>query len=112
MKKKTIIFDFDGTIADTFRTIIKITNERAPKFGLERLEQIEIKNLRNEKIQDIFKKLGIPFLKLPFFIRKLRQELSQEIEKSESLRAEARSIFFSRKNSFLLWFENQSFARK
>jgi phosphoglycolate phosphatase len=65
---KTIIFDFDGTIADTFSSSIEIINSLANKFGFKKFENEEIEKLRSKNMQDIVKEFHIPFFKLPSMI--------------------------------------------
>ena len=72
---KTVIFDFDGTIADTFITIVKLFNNRAKEFGIEKLDLSEVENLRNLGIKAIFKKFGIHILKLPRISKIIRNDL-------------------------------------
>ena len=62
---KTIIFDFDGTIADTFQSAIEIINSLANKYGFKKFENEEIKRLRSKSMRDILKELHISLFKLP-----------------------------------------------
>jgi phosphoglycolate phosphatase len=62
---KTIIFDFDGTVADTFESSIETLNTLADKYGFKKFEKEEIKKLRSKSMQEIVKDLHIPLLKLP-----------------------------------------------
>ena len=39
MTKKVIMFDFDGTIADTLDAIVSITNRLAVEFGYKQTTQ-------------------------------------------------------------------------
>src|SRR3989338_9182083 len=76
---KTVIFDFDGTIADTFITIVKLFNNSAKEFGIEKLDLSEVENLRNLGIKAIFKKFGIHILKLPRISKIIRNDLKAKI---------------------------------
>lgn len=78
--KKLILFDFDGTIVNSQSSVFTIINRLSNEFGYHKLSEETFHRLRNEKSQNILKKLGIPFLKLPFFVRKFRRELNKEIE--------------------------------
>ena len=44
---QVIIFDFDGTIADTLESAVIIYNEIASKHGLEKVKTSEKESLRN-----------------------------------------------------------------
>ena len=76
---RTIIFDFDGTIADTFLTVVDLFNKRANDFGMEKLDLKEVEDLRNLGIKAIFKKFGIHILKLPRFSKTIRNDLKAKI---------------------------------
>jgi phosphoglycolate phosphatase-like HAD superfamily hydrolase len=50
---KVIVFDFDGTIADSFAAVLRITNQLAAEFGYApaRLEDVpRLKNLSSREI--------------------------------------------------------------
>jgi len=79
--KKTIVFDFDGTIADTFDVGVEIYNkEIAPKFKLKRVTKEEIVYLRKAKFQrEILKKYKVSLWKIPFIVLSIRRKLSKRI---------------------------------
>ena len=80
---KTVIFDFDGTLADTIPSItqvLKITNQIANEMGRKPLTRSEILELRDLSIKESIKKLNIPFYKLPFILKRLRQILKSDTE--------------------------------
>ena len=76
-----IVFDFDGTIADSFGTVIKIMGELSnnPTFkNIEPGEQME--QLRNEGIRKLTKTGNIVTMaQLPFWVRRFRQELNNKL---------------------------------
>jgi len=76
---KTIIFDFDGTLADTFETIVSITNSLAVEFGHQPVGEEDIPKLQNLSSQKIVRQSGISVFKIPFLIRRLRRELENRI---------------------------------
>ncbi len=77
---KVIIFDFDGTIADTLDTVIRIINRVAVEFGYQPVSQPELAEWKNLTARQIIKKSGVSIFKLPFFIKKAKAELNQEIQ--------------------------------
>lgn len=79
MNEKVIIFDFDGTIADTIDTIVGITNTLAGEFGYKQISQEEIAQFRNFNARQIIEQSGISIFKLPFLARKVKTELNKEI---------------------------------
>lgn len=79
MTAKVIIFDFDGTIADTLDAIVKISNRLAADFGYKQTSLAEINYLKNLNSREIIKQSGISIFKVPFLVRKVKSELNKEI---------------------------------
>lgn len=77
---KTVIFDFDGTIADTFLTIIKLFNKKAKEFGMEKVESEEIEKLQNLELKSLLQKFSKHLLKLPYIAKTIRQDLKTNIK--------------------------------
>ncbi|GAA4838801.1 HAD-IA family hydrolase [Algivirga pacifica] len=80
-KKSLVIFDFDGTIADSFEQIISISNKLAPRFNLAPVSKEKVNTLRNLPGKEVIHQLGISRFKLPFFIRAVKKEFTQELHK-------------------------------
>jgi phosphoglycolate phosphatase len=74
-----ILFDFDGTIADSLETGIRIINRLSAEFDLTPLVVDEIQRLQNLSSREIVKQADVSFFKLPFLIRRFRAELNREI---------------------------------
>lgn len=79
MTVKVIIFDFDGTIADTFDAIVNITNRLAAQFGYKQTSREEIAQLQNLSSRQVIAASGVSIFTLPFLIRKVRADLNNEI---------------------------------
>lgn len=79
MTAKVILFDFDGTIADTYQAIANITNQLSTEFGYKALNQEELLLIKNLSSREIVKLSEISIFKLPFLVRRVRAELSKEI---------------------------------
>jgi len=79
MKHKVVIFDFDGTIANTLDSIIDIMNNLSNEFGFRKIKEEDIQYLRGKKPKEILKHLDISLFKLPFVIRKVRREINSHI---------------------------------
>lgn len=77
--RKVIIFDFDGTIADSFEAVLRISNQLAAEFGypITRLE--DVSRLKNLSSRAIVKESKVSPWKLPFLLLRLRKELQREI---------------------------------
>ncbi|ARV62081.1 carotenoid oxygenase [Nostocales cyanobacterium HT-58-2] len=80
MTQKVIIFDFDGTIADTVDALVSIANCLAQKFGYIPITQEELALLRNLSSREIIKYSGISVLKIPFLVKKVKTELKSKIK--------------------------------
>lgn len=77
---KVIIFDFDGTIADSFNAVLAITNRLAAEFGYIPVPPEDVKRLRNLSSREIVREANVSVFKLPFLLRRLRKELNREIQ--------------------------------
>lgn len=79
MTVKIIIFDFDGTIADTLNVLLNITNRLAVEFGYKTIDREELNHIKNLSSREIIKYSGISILKFPLLIAKVKSELKTEI---------------------------------
>jgi len=79
MKYNLFIFDFDGTLADTFPWVASITNKVADKYGFKKVSENEYETLRGLGAREIFKYLGIPLWKAPLIANYMRGMLSKNI---------------------------------
>jgi phosphoglycolate phosphatase len=74
---KTIIFDFDGTIANSFATLVGVFEEIAPRS--QRLSAAQIDYLRSQPLKEILKYLKIRRWQIPRFLIKGRRALAAKI---------------------------------
>jgi phosphoglycolate phosphatase len=95
---KVVIFDFDGTIADTMKYGQNIANKLAEEFGFRRIKEHEIPIIQNKTAQEIIKYLEIPMLKLPRIISRAHQELHLEMDNIEPI-AGLKDVLFEIKNA-------------
>jgi len=79
MPCKLAIFDFDGTLADTFDWFIAVVNEVADKFRFRRIEPHEVETLRGYEARRIIQHLGVPMWKMPLVAREMRGRMSRDI---------------------------------
>lgn len=79
MKYKMVIFDFDGTLADTLPWLAGMVNTVADKYGFRRIETSEYDQLRTLDAQRIIKDLGIPVWKLPMIVNHVRALMNNSI---------------------------------
>ena len=77
---KTVLFDFDGTLADTLYEVVNIINSLSREFGYSKIKKKDIPKIRNKTAQEILKEAGISMFKLPFIVKRARLELNKVIE--------------------------------
>lgn len=79
----TYIFDFDGTIADSFLLVCDIIMKQAKYLGCTQLTSTDLLQLKEMHAREVLKYLCVPFWKVPSFVQKLRNighERMDEIE--------------------------------
>jgi phosphoglycolate phosphatase len=59
------IFDFDGTLADSFPFFLQAQQRLADKHGFARIHAHEVEALRRSSVSDLVKRSGLPAWKLP-----------------------------------------------
>ena len=79
MKIKILIFDFDGTIADTFHAMVEISNGLAGEFNFKKIETHEVDDYKDKTSQEMLKLLKVPTLKVPRIARRAKNELNKRI---------------------------------
>ena len=77
---KTLIFDFDGTIADSFPVIWKIIDTLLVENKQPKLTEKQRKTLKNMSPREIIKEFQIPIIKLPFLLAKGIVLINKEIQ--------------------------------
>ena len=76
---KTLIFDFDGTIADTFDVGLEIVNVLANRWGKPSLNHLSVEEIRDMDAKTWFKKLGIPFWQIIYSVKLVKQEFKKRL---------------------------------
>lgn len=76
---KNIIFDFDGTIADSFNFLLKVVNSNPSKYGIDGIDANEIPKLRSLSMRYIFREFNINVFKIPRFVKMLREEMRNNL---------------------------------
>ena len=68
MRYRALVFDFDGTIADTLGETRRIFNEIAPDYGIRSVEEHELEELRHMSLKDLLSHLKIPKRRVPVLL--------------------------------------------
>ncbi|MGN7400867.1 HAD-IA family hydrolase [Cytobacillus praedii] len=80
---KYVIFDFDGTIADSKIVFISAWNKIAEKYHFEKMKLTELENIKKLTIKERCKMLNFPMYKLPIIIPQLYKLYRQSINDLE-----------------------------
>jgi len=76
MRYPLVIFDFDGTLADSFPFFVKAQHALAQKHGFRAIEDDRVDALRRLRTHELLRELGFPKWKVPIvaadFIRMMR----------------------------------------
>lgn len=101
MEKKIIIFDFDGTLVNSFEQAIRAFNSVSEKYNLKVVPVENLERLRNLSSRELFKEWKISFWKMPFVVRAVRKEFGQKIDKVK---------FFPEIENILMELKNRGYA--
>lgn len=89
MLKKILIFDFDGTIADTHKYIVEISNRLSSKYHYDPIDLNELEDLKNKTSQEIIRYLKVPIMKIPTILAQAKKEFYKEIAKLKPFEGQA-----------------------
>jgi phosphoglycolate phosphatase len=79
MRYKLTIFDFDGTLANSFSWYARVINDVAEKYRFRRIEENELETLRGYDARKMITEFGLPMWKLPLIQRHMRKRMTREI---------------------------------
>lgn len=80
MTYRLVIFDLDGTLADSFPWFLRTVNSVADRHGFRRLEADQIETLRGKGSREIVAHFGVPRWKLPFIARDMRKLKAEHVD--------------------------------
>ena len=78
MAYKLVIFDFDGTLADSAGWLFGVLNQVADRYGFRRTSEAEIAMLRGRDNREIIRHLGVPAWKLPLIAAHMRRRVARD----------------------------------
>jgi phosphoglycolate phosphatase len=76
---KLIIFDFDGTLANTFRVFLDIFDDLANKYKFRLFERHNLEYLRGLDARQILKHHKVPFWRLPHLSQEFRRTMERRL---------------------------------
>jgi phosphoglycolate phosphatase len=65
MRYRLAIFDFDGTLADSFPFFLSVFNKIADEHGFRRIDHAHVERLRHYGTREMMREVGMPAWKLP-----------------------------------------------
>ncbi|MDB6035013.1 MAG: HAD-superfamily hydrolase, subfamily variant 1 family protein 2 [Verrucomicrobiales bacterium] len=82
-KYRLILFDFDGTLADTLPWFQSAFHVIGGKYGFKKLDPAEYEKLRDYDSKQILKALGVPFWKVPLIAKDMMSLMAQHIREAK-----------------------------
>jgi phosphoglycolate phosphatase len=89
---KLVIFDFDGTLADSFPWFVGVVNAVADRYGFKRIDESEIETLRGYGARQLIGHLGLPSWKLPLVARHMRALAGEHADRIRLFEGAARML--------------------
>jgi phosphoglycolate phosphatase len=80
MKYRLVIFDFDGTLADSYPWALSIMNTLADKHGVRRITEEELHMIRGFDARAFIKHMDVPMWKTVLIGNDLRKMMAQDIK--------------------------------
>lgn len=80
MRYPLVIFDFDGTLADSFPWVLKTMDEVSDRFKFRRVRDGELEELRYCDAREVMRRLGVPRWKLPMIARYVRTRMAADVD--------------------------------
>lgn len=80
LSKKVMLFDFDGTLADSIKLFETIYNDLSRKYKFPTLSVEEIERLRGMSAISVIRQLPISKIKLPFIYAEGKKEFKKNLE--------------------------------
>lgn len=84
---RNLIFDFDGTICDSFQDSVRVMNELAARYGYEVIAEGDFESLKDCGFTEFKARLKMPTHKLPLIIHEGRSLMKSRMERSSRWRA-------------------------
>lgn len=99
MQFRAIIFDFDGTIADTLGETRMIFNEMAVDYGVRQVEEHEVAELRHLSLKEILSTLEIPKRYVPSIIARGTGMMRKNIDRLQLIEGIKNSLIELREHT-------------
>jgi phosphoglycolate phosphatase len=80
MRYRLAIFDFDGTLADSFPFFLSVFNRIADEHGFRRVDLAHIERLRHYGTREMMRHVGMPAWKLPLAARTFMEMMKESAD--------------------------------
>ena len=101
-RPKVLLFDFDGTIADTRALALQILNELSSEFSFRFLPDEEVEIARAMKTQDLMKYLGVSRWRLPLIAHRGLVKFQERIAEVQPIEAMPETLHSLQQQGFRL----------
>ena len=82
MRYRLAIFDFDGTLADSFPWFSRVVNDVADRYRFKRIEPHEFDLLRTMDARTLMRRQGVAPWKIPFIANHVRRRKAKELDQT------------------------------
>jgi phosphoglycolate phosphatase len=79
MKYKLVIFDFDGTLADSLPFFLGAADRLADKYRFKRLSEQDLETVRDYGARRMLQHVGLPAWKVPLVATEFRRMMARDI---------------------------------
>ena len=80
MNYKLIIFDFDGTLADSFPYFLRTINILATTYNFPTINTEDVEQLRGLDARQMMKRANLPAWKIPLIARSFIRLMARDID--------------------------------
>ncbi len=81
MQKKLLVFDFDGTIANTLAIAVEVVNRLSDEFGFPKVSEEEFMELKHKRIGELLRLSGLSWLQVPMLVKRARDYFKHNMER-------------------------------
>lgn len=78
---RLIVFDFDGTLGDSFTWFLDVINQVARRHRFNEVDLRDVEHLRGLTSREVIAKLAVPRWRLPAIARHMRSLMAEEIHR-------------------------------
>lgn len=78
-KKKLILFDFDGTLVDTFMMLVEFMNRQAGRYGFQGVNAVDLEKARDMSANELRKAIGAKLWHILILAPRYKRQLNKKI---------------------------------